>query len=251
MVSYALLTSGSDTTNKVAPASYSTASVSPTPGRLYVALVYSTAATTAEGEPATVTGLGLTWTKHVDTTVGNPQLRDVTIYTARGTPTSGALTFAFDGGMAGVQWAVVEVDGADLTDPIVQVTWDRLTNTAVSINQAFPSAVDPDNGTLAMIGTALANPTFTPGTGWSELVTTSMTAPNSNALVEAASPAAQAITASWGNAANTFAAGVEIRAASAPPAGGRVKKWTGTAWVDAPVRKWNGTAWVTAPVARL
>ena len=33
-----------------------------------------------------------------------------------------------------------------------------------------------------------------------------------------------------------------------PPAGGSIKVWTGSAWVEKPVKVWNGSAWVEKPV---
>lgn len=36
--------------------------------------------------------------------------------------------------------------------------------------------------------------------------------------------------------------------APAPPATGRMKVWTGSAWVAKPVKVWSGSAWVEKPV---
>jgi hypothetical protein len=37
-------------------------------------------------------------------------------------------------------------------------------------------------------------------------------------------------------------------AAVTPPAGGRLKVWSGTAWVEKPAKVWSGSAWVAKPV---
>lgn len=33
-----------------------------------------------------------------------------------------------------------------------------------------------------------------------------------------------------------------------PPVGGKIKVWTGSAWVEKPVKVWTGSAWVEKPV---
>lgn len=33
-----------------------------------------------------------------------------------------------------------------------------------------------------------------------------------------------------------------------PPTGGKIKVWSGSAWVEKPVKYWNGSAWVEKPL---
>lgn len=42
--------------------------------------------------------------------------------------------------------------------------------------------------------------------------------------------------------------GFGVALSSAPPSGGLIKVWTGSAWVEKPVKVWTGSAWVQKPV---
>lgn len=35
-----------------------------------------------------------------------------------------------------------------------------------------------------------------------------------------------------------------------PSSGGKIKVWTGSAWVEYPVKYWNGSGWVEKPLKR-
>lgn len=39
-----------------------------------------------------------------------------------------------------------------------------------------------------------------------------------------------------------------ILAPQTPSGGGKMKVWTGSAWVAKPVKVWNGSAWVEKPL---
>lgn len=167
-------------------ANYSTASISPTAGRLVVAVFAWLDLSGSAQIPTSLTGCGITFTR-MDTTDGNPTTAPWQVtYSGWADPltvTSGALTLSgvvSTGTADGAMWAVVELDGVDLMiggadAPATRrgflnqasgtTTTDALTLTALTrrnTDSLFLSAAScyDDASTTA--------PTLTSPTGWTE-----------------------------------------------------------------------------------
>lgn len=208
-VAFTLLTSGASTDNV---ASYSTVSVTPTAGRLY--LVAGLVSGVNPAPDFTLAGWGLTW-EQVTTTAF--VARGMKLYAAKGTPTAGSLTItAVSGTFTGAGWSVVEASGVDLTGAnalaaVVQSVQARPNGPPLSV--AFASAVGAGNGAFAGVGLSLAE-TITAGTGWTGAgATQTWTAPTSAIQGMTAATAPQNVEASWTTADTAFVVAAEIKAA--------------------------------------
>lgn len=210
---HTLLTSGGSTDNV---ATYSTASVTPTAGKLYVfvALVSGT-------NPApdfTISGLGLTWEMATGTAF---VARGMKTYVAKGTPAAGSVTITSVGvAYTGAAWALLEVGGADLTGAnalaaIQQVKQARGTTTAgPPLALPFDTAVIAGNGAIAGVAISLAE-AITAGTGWTAAgATVTVTGPTSALLPMTATAAPQNIAANWTTAETAIVNAIEIKAAT-------------------------------------
>lgn len=164
---------GTTTTN------YTTASQSPTSGRIVYMAVQSFQVSGNEANasaPSSLSGNGLTWTKvteDVDTTVG---LAFSVWRALASSPSAGAVTINHAGTKANCGWASVEVSGADTSgtnaaNSVVQSATAKNTSgtTLTTTLAAFSSSL---NGALSFhrwIGGGATPATATPDTGWTEL----------------------------------------------------------------------------------
>lgn len=123
------LTSGSDSSNV---SSYTTASVTPTNGRLMLVAVLNTKGSTPD--TPTLSGNGMTWTQQATitfNTIASP-LSGATLFRGVGTGTAGAITIDFGGvNQTGCAWSVNEFGDVDTAtnNGVVQ----SATNTADSV----------------------------------------------------------------------------------------------------------------------
>lgn len=167
-------------------ANYTTASITPTAGRLVVAVFAWLDLSGSPQVPTSLTGCGITFTR-MDTTDGNPTTVPWQVtYSGWADPltvTSGALTLSgvvSTGTADGAMWAVVELDGVDmmigdtdtdgtrrgfLNQASGSTTLDALTTTAAArrnTDSLFLSACNCyDNASTTA-------PTLTSPTGWTE-----------------------------------------------------------------------------------
>lgn len=212
-ITAAHLTTASDTSNLTA---YTTASISPTAGRLVLAAVF-VVGTNPTPTPV-LSGCGLTWTQVDQTAVG---ARTVHIFRAMGTPTAGALTISLTGGTSptGCAWTVVEFAGVDTSGTDGSGAIAQSVNAKPSSTTApsvpFGTAVTAGNATFGCVGTAVQEDPAA-GSGWTVLGTPqSFAAPTTGWMAEWAGTAQQNITATWNTAANAFVVGAEIKVAPA------------------------------------
>lgn len=206
------LTTASDTSNV---ASISTASISPTAGRLVEVTVLVSAASPAPS--VAVSGCGLTW----DLVVSNNDSgqRRAFIFRAVGSPTAGALTFTATGNTpTGWAWSVVEFAGLDTSGTngsgaVVQTAHGRPAS-ATSISVAFPVTLTAGTVTSAAVGVAVQE-SPTAGAGWAALGATNYASPATGFLSEWANPGQQNIAASWTTASTSVYVGAEYKPAAA------------------------------------
>lgn len=203
------LTTGSSTSNV---ASYTTASISPTPGRLVLVAVLATVGSGTVD--VTLAGCGLTWTKVEQTPAA---ARTVHLFRAMGAPTSGALTITGSTSMTSALWQAVEFNGVDTSGTngsgaIVQSVNTR-PGSATSVTVPFNAAIDTTNSVYGAVGVAVQESPAVGGAPWTLIGTTTQSAPTSGLLVEFAATARQEIAASWTTAAAAFVVGAEIKAA--------------------------------------
>jgi len=204
------LTTGSSTTNT---ATYTTASIAPTPGRLVLAAVLPTVGSGTVD--ITLSGCGLNWVKVDQTT---DAARTVHLFRAMGTPTAGPLTITGGSQMTSALWQVSEFGGTDTTGTdgsgaILQSVNAR-PGSATLVNVSFPSAVSTANSVYGAVGVAVQEAPAVGGAPWASMGATTQNAPTSGLLGEFAVTALQEVTASWTTAAASFVVGVEIKAAA-------------------------------------
>lgn len=210
MVTPVALATDSSTTDGT---TYTTASITPTANRLILAAVVTSVGTGLAPIP-TVTGCNLTWDLAVTSPAG---LRTVFIFRAMGAaPTAGPLTITSPSTVTSALWQVVEWTGAATTgtngDGAIVQTVGAKPTAVTGASLPFTNTVDPANATYAAVAVALAELPVA-GPEWASLGAVSRTAPNTGFLGEAATSAAQTITATWSAASNSFLAGVEIKVA--------------------------------------
>ena len=117
-LSLTALTSGSSTSNPS-----TTATISPTAGRKWLAVVAVSVAgggVTSVSDTIGVTGAGLTWIQVAQISTWGSR-RGLYVFRGDGTPSSGVLTLTYTPGSGGSfeqqKWAIVEISGGDTTTP--------------------------------------------------------------------------------------------------------------------------------------
>lgn len=219
------LTTGSSTANAT---SYTTDSITPTPGRLVLVAVYATVA--SGSTTVDLSGCGLTWVK-VDQT--GATARSIHLFRGRGpTTTAGPLTITGSVSMTSALWQVTEFNGtdtsgADGSGAVVQSVNSR-PGSATLVNVPLPSDVTAGNAVFGAVGVAVQEAPAVGGAPWTSLGTTTQSAPTSGLLGEFAAEALQNITASWTTSASSFVVGAEIKAATGvvTPTGAAVGSWS-------------------------
>lgn len=179
--------SGADDTDA---SSYLTPSWTPLANTLYLVRISNYKASTPD--IPTLTGNNLTWVQ-MDTIVydnAGTQQRVTTFRAMGASPTTGETTISFGGntqlGVAGIFEEVTGMDtsGTDGSGAIVQTkTVIDASGTATSITVTFDSPTTAGNaewGAFALSGTS----TFTVGSGFTQLDTTSNTTPASRGMTE-------------------------------------------------------------------
>lgn len=217
-LSFAVLTSGSSTDNVAA---YTTASTTPTAGKLYVLIALVSG--TNPAPDFTIAGNGLTWEQAATTTF---VARGLKTYVAKGTPTAGAITITSVGAAyTGAAWWLLEVSGADLTGAnalaaLRQTKAARGTaTTGPPLALPFDTAVTPGDGALAAVGISLAE-AIAVGTGWTAGgPTVTVTSPTSALLAMLAPNSVQSIDANWTSADTAVVNAIEIKAVPAAQPG--------------------------------
>lgn len=241
-----LLTQGGSTDNVAA---YTTTSVTPTAGKLY--LVGAIVSGTNPAPDFTVAGWGLTW-EQVTTTAF--VARGMKMYAAKGTPTAGALTItAVSGSYTGAGWCVVEADadlsGAAAVDAIQQSKGVRPNGPPISV--PFDVTVVGGNDGFAFVGISVAE-TITPGTGWTGLAASqNVSAPITAFVGMWADSAPQNIEATWTTADTAFVCAVEIKAASSGVTGSGALTAAAVTLSGAGTLTATGSGTPTAPPATL
>jgi len=215
-ISYASLTSGSNTANQ--STAYSTASVTPSANKLILLIVLCTATAL---RTMTVSGCSLTWVEEETitfNTAGTPLWR-LSVFRAMGaSPTTGTVDILPSASSTGMLWSLVELDGVDTTGTngsgaIVQSVPDRtdgVTTFAVTL-AAFGSA---DNATFGAFGTS-RNEVHTQGAGFTQAHDVGMTAPAARVQTQYLLGNSTTVDCSWTNAAAVGGIGIEIKAAAA------------------------------------
>lgn len=161
------LTAASDTVDRT---SYTTASITPASGKLYLLAVYNRVSAGTANTP-TVTGAGVTWVK-IDDIAPISALRHMTVFRAIGPGSAGALTISLAGQtQMHCIWSISEWDGIDMSGTngsgaIVQSNTGSATATSLSVSlSAFG---DTANATYGMFFHAAAEAT-TVGSGFTSL----------------------------------------------------------------------------------
>jgi len=216
------LTSDSSTTDA---ASYATASVSPTAGRLLLLAVASRYSTTPPTIPTITTANGITWTQVNTIVTANGDAFDnrrVTLFRAKpSSPSAGAVTIDFGGvTQLGCFWSLVEVPDthADEASCIVQ-SLVTSTTAGFATSQTITLAAFASSGNMAY-GVKLhwTNEATTPGSGFTEIHDLDM-AEGTMGFETEYKTNDNTVDCSW--ATNTRHSGIAIEiaeAAAAPPA---------------------------------
>lgn len=155
--------------------SVSTASITPTTGSLIILAVESRIAVGVAGGPVspTVTGCGLTWVEigNANTSGATPN-RQLTLFRAMGTASTGALTIDFGSEtQTHIGWLVFEISGTDTTGTngsgaIVQFASGNGTGTTALATLA---ALGSANNMAVGVGLNTNPSVITPGSGFSEI----------------------------------------------------------------------------------
>jgi hypothetical protein len=223
-VSCAVLTSGSDATNRVGTDPYVTASVTPTANALVLVAVVAPyrSDTTAGNYTVTLTGNGLTYVqidKQAISTAGSPS-HLLSLFRSMGaSPSAGTISItwaAADGSLSG-SWIVAECTGVDTSGTngsgaIVQSDKDvNVGGTSLALSlAAFGSA---NNATFATFSLN-ANLAVTNEGGWTELADVALDDGTNDSAIQAQWIASNdtSPSASW-SAADSGGIAIEIKAA--------------------------------------
>lgn len=209
-LTFTSVTSGSTTTDA---ATFTTASVTLTAGRLYLLTFHNTHGTSATAISAVTGGAGVPTFTSRSTTQFNGTLNRVTVLSAvPGSTYTGTLTVAFGGTtQTGAMWSLVEVVGADTVsaDGVVQVATATGTGTTASVTTLTTNTTDAYNGLF--VANAGANASFTPGTNFTEVHDVTITTPTAALETEYLYPFATTTSATLNTSAAWGAIGVEIK----------------------------------------
>lgn len=172
-IGVSLLASGADETDTT---SYTTASISPVAGRVWLVFVWTPSNTTNADPPdASISGAGITWTSlssAVFTNDSGATRRKLQIFKGvAASPSSGVLTISYGATAGGCARAILELTGADTTNPIVSgsIVTNNSNTAATSGTVTLNAAANGNNRPIAAF-VHNANEGTTPRTNWTEIV---------------------------------------------------------------------------------
>ncbi len=167
-----LLTSGSSTTNS---SSYTTASISPSAGKLILVAVSFNVFSGVTPTSISVSGCGLTWDQAATIEFSGTSTR-LSVFRAVGTPSAGTLTISQSGGgsIAGCIWQVVEIGqvqtGSNGASALLQTVSNSTTgNSPNTFNLTLGALSDPTNNGVIAFWTNDVPGTYSPSSGYTEL----------------------------------------------------------------------------------
>ena len=131
---------------------YTTAVVGPDAGSLIAVFVEAGALASGENDIPTISDtIGLTWTQ-VDTEVGYTGLwmRGTWFVAEADTSDTGTIKFTFAHTQSNCHWHVIQIKGANNTDPVVQVISTAF-NTTVNPSVTLPAPPDPTSLVLGAV----------------------------------------------------------------------------------------------------
>ena len=211
-ITNASLTSGTNTTDAT---SFTTASITPTANQLVIATVVNTAATA--GTP-TLSGNGLTWVQIDTQLVAASGVRTTMFRTMGASPSSGAVTIDFGADtQTGCAWAIdafagIDTSGTNGSGAVVQSAKGAVDATSITVTlAAFGST---DNGAAFGMGRGRAEAS-TFDTGWTEIVDTTYSTPNTAIETQWRADNDTTAGASWVTSGKAAGIAIEIKAAAA------------------------------------
>lgn len=175
------LTASSSTANA---ATYATASISPTTGRVLLAFVSMTGIGAAVA--TTITGLSGTWTNiggsYLPTSLGAGSYDCAALYCTNYTGT-GTLTLGNTDSATACVWDVIEIDGANTTTPIVTAATKKV-DLGASVSTPTLTLDSPaDSTNRAFVGFTAVSSSATIAaarTSWTELAEVAQSTPSIN-----------------------------------------------------------------------
>lgn len=217
------LTSGSDSTDKTAGQTYTTASITPSANKLILCawMLADDGATPTVG--CTLSGNGLTWDLITSANTATTEFRgSVYLFRAMGaSPSTGAIAATVDGTCQSAGWSVFELDGVDTSGTngsgaIVQsAKGESVSNGTTATATLASGAGDAANRCVAAIGLS-ADLAVTERTNWSEIHDVSIAVPNKRLETQWRSDAfEQTASGTWGSNARWAIVAAEIKAAAA------------------------------------
>lgn len=220
--------------------SVTTASFTPTANSRLFAIASSRP---ANGVPPVVTdSLGGTWTLLTGSNIDFGNINGSIYYRDIGaSPAAMTVTATSTGAtQVGIQCFDVTGHSTDLSN------YASNTNAAGDPTVVLPSAPAAASfGIAACLVNAGGTPTTFP-TGYSQVYQVQLATNLRMCLFTDSTSAGQ--TQAWVTpGTDTIGYGFEIKEAGAP-AGGKIKVWNGSAWVEKPVKVWNGSTWVEKPL---
>lgn len=137
---FTTLTSGQSSTNAT---SYATASITPTAGRLLLAIIENGDDSAPSEDPSSLSGNGLTWEFLDSVSHGGGFNRFGVWFALTGAaPSAGAVTINFAATKANCVWQIIEVAGIDDVSPIIQSDSAVGTSTTPSVTLGAFSHAD-------------------------------------------------------------------------------------------------------------
>lgn len=175
-ISVNALITASSTSNA---ASYNTASITPTSGRVLVAVFTFTGI--GSDVTGTISGLSATWNS-IGRIWDSGAARELTAFYATNYTGSGALTLGNSDSATTCVWSVYEIDGADTSSPIVASSFKTLVSTTtttptITLNAAAGSSNRPFSAFACANNTANQ---IAPRTNWTEIHDDVESTPSSN-----------------------------------------------------------------------
>lgn len=206
-ISYALKTTNDSTTNA---ASYATGSYTPAAGALDLVWVFNSKATTPD--VPTLSGNGMTYGQVATVEVG-AALR-VTLFSAVGSGTAGAITIDFAGAVqTGVGWVIAELTSTAGTPSVVQSKTGSDASSVTSAAITLDNAVGGTSTAYATFGAFIkaTTLTFTLGGGFSSVANAGYATPTVQYLVERdIGPTDNVVDATWATASAWAGVAVEF-----------------------------------------